>query len=393
YPLEQVRGNPSKPVQTRRQLATDPEMCMFALTMSTAESKNIKEAMADSAWINAMQEELHQFDRLQLWELVDKPFGKHVIKLKWLWKNKKDEEQNVIHNKARLVAKGYAQEEDGRKNDIFNSPLKEEVYVAQPDMFVNPDHQEKVYRLRKALYGLKHALRACYDELSQLLLSKGFTKGKINPTLFMIRYREDILLVQLYIDDIIFGSTNLKFSKRFEKLMHNRFEMSLMGEMKFFLGLQIHQSPRGIYINQAKYALEILKKHDIEKGQSIGTSMATKPKLDADLSGKLVDQTGYRSKIRSLMYLTSSRPDIVQAVCYCARYQARPTEKHLKEVKRIFRYLKGTIDMGLWYPKDSGFELITFLDADQAGCIDTRKSTSGGIQFLGDKLVSWMSKK
>ncbi|GJT72846.1 retrovirus-related pol polyprotein from transposon TNT 1-94 [Tanacetum coccineum] len=126
---------------------------------------------------------------------------------------------------------------------------------------------------------------------------------------------------------------------------------------------------------------------------SVGTPMATKPKLDADLCGKHIDQTDYHSKIWSLIYLTSSRPDIVQAVCYCARYQARPTEKHLKEVKRIFRYLKGTINMGLWYQKDSGFELTAFLDADHVGCLDTRKSTYGGIQFLGDKLVSWMSKK
>ncbi|GJW66482.1 retrovirus-related pol polyprotein from transposon TNT 1-94 [Tanacetum coccineum] len=279
------------------------------------------------------------------------------------------------------------------KTAFLNGPLKEEVYVAQPDGFVDPDHPEKVYCLRKALYGLKQASRAWYDELSKFLISKGFTKGIIDPTLFTIKYGEDILLVQIYVDDIIFGSTNPKFSKRFEKLMHSRFEMSLMGEMKFFLGLQIHQSPRGIFINQAKYTLEILKKHDMEKGQSIGTPMATKPKLDADLSGEPVDQTDYHSKIGSLMYLTSSRPDIVQAVCYCARYQARPTEKHLKEVKRIFRYLRGTINMGLWYPKGSGFELTAFLDADHAGCVDTRKSTSRGIQLLGDKLVRWMSKK
>ncbi|GJW06136.1 retrovirus-related pol polyprotein from transposon TNT 1-94 [Tanacetum coccineum] len=208
HPLTQVRGDPSKPVQTRRQLATDPEMCMFALTVSTAEPKNIKDAMADSAWIEAMQEELHQFDRLQVWELVDKPFGKNVIKLKWLWKNKKDEDQTVIHNKARLVAKGYAQEEGidfeesfapvarleavrifvayaahksfpiyqmDVKTAFLNGPLKEEVYVAQPDGFVDPDHPEKVYRLRKALYGLKQAPRAWYDELSKFLISKGFT--------------------------------------------------------------------------------------------------------------------------------------------------------------------------------------------------------------------------
>ncbi|GJX65924.1 retrovirus-related pol polyprotein from transposon TNT 1-94 [Tanacetum coccineum] len=302
-----------------------------------------REVMADSAWIEAMQEELHQFDRLQVWELVDKPFGKN----------------------ARLVAKGYAREEGidfkesfalvaclkvvrifvayaahksfpiyqmDIKTAILNGPLKEEVYVAQPEGFIDPDHPEKVYRLRKALYGLKQALRAWYDELSNFLMSKGFTKGTINPTLFTIRYGEDILLVQIY----------------------------------------------------AKYALEILKKHGIEKGQSIGTPMAMKPKLDADLSGKLIDQTDYHSKIGSLMYLTSSRPYIVQAVCYCARYQARPTEKHLKEVKRIFRYLRGTINK-IMLPKDSGFELTAFSEADHAGCIDTRKSTSGGIQFLDDK--------
>nr|GFA05524.1 retrovirus-related Pol polyprotein from transposon TNT 1-94 [Tanacetum cinerariifolium] len=169
--------------------------------------------------------------------------------------------------------------------------------------------------------------------------------------------------------------------------------MSLMGEMKFFLGLQIHQSPRGIFINQAKYTLEILYKHGMDKGQCIGTPMATKPKLDADLSGNPVDQIDYHSKIGSLMYLTSSRPDIMQAVCFCARYRSRPTEKHLKEVKMIFRYLRGTVNMGLLYPKGSSFELTAFSDADHAGCIDSRKSTCGGIKFLSDKLVSWMSKK
>nr|GFC44405.1 hypothetical protein [Tanacetum cinerariifolium] len=239
----------------------------------------------------------------------------------------------------------------------------------------------------------KQAPSAWYDELSKFLTSKGFTKGTIDPTQFTIRYGEDILLVQIYVDDIIFGSTNPKYTKRFEKLMHSRFEMSLMEEMKFFLGLQIHQSPCGIFINQAKYTLEILHKHGMDKDQSIGISMATKTKLDADLSGNPIDQTDYRSKIGSLMYLTSSRPDIVQAVCFCARYQSRPTEKHLKEVKRIFRYLRGTVNMGLWYPKGSSFEQTAFSDDDHAGCIDSRKSIYGGIQFLGDKLVSWMSKK
>nr|GFA24405.1 retrovirus-related Pol polyprotein from transposon TNT 1-94 [Tanacetum cinerariifolium] len=271
------------------------------------------------------------------------------------------------------------------KTTFLYSPLKEEVYVNQLDGFVDPYHPDKVYRLKKALYGLKQAPRAWYVELSKFLLSKGFTKGSIDPTLFITKHIGDILLVQIYADDIIFGSTNPNLSKRFEKLMHCKFEMSMMGELKLFLGIQIHQSPCGIFINQAKYAQEILKKLGMASCDSIGTPMATKH-LDADLSGTLVDQTKYHSKVRALMNLTSSRPDIMHATYYCARYQAQPTEKHLTAVKQIFRYLKDTIHMGLWHPKDT--------DSDHAGCLDSRKSTPGGIQFLGgDKLVSWSLKK
>ncbi|GKE41510.1 retrovirus-related pol polyprotein from transposon TNT 1-94, partial [Tanacetum coccineum] len=252
------------------------------------------------------------------------------------------------------------------KTAFLNGPLKEEVYVNQPDGFIDPHHPDKVYHLKKALYGLNQAPRTWYDELSNFLLSKGFSKGSIDPTLFITKHGEDILLVQIYVDDIIFGSTNTKLSKRFEKLMHNKFEMSMMGELKFFLGIQIHQSPRGIFINQAKYAQEILIKHGMTSCDSTGTPMATKH-LDADVSGTPVNQTKYRM---------------------------RPTEKHLTAVKWIFWYLKNTINMGLWYPKDISFELTAFSDSDHAGCLDSRKSTSGGIQFLGgDKLVRWSSKK
>nr|GEV03623.1 hypothetical protein [Tanacetum cinerariifolium] len=312
-------------------------------------STNVQSTSTPSTYTNVHVEENNndqaEGEQLQDDEFTNpffnKPFGKSIIRLKWLWKNKKDEDHTVIRNKARLVAKGYAQEEGidfeesfapiarleavwiliayathksfpiyqmDVKTEFLNGPLKEEVYVAQPDEFVDPDHLEKVYHLRKALYGLKQAPRAWYDELSKFLTSKGFTKG-----------------------------------------------------------LQIHQSPSGIFINQAKYTLEILHKHGMDKGQTIGKPMATKPKLDADLSGNPVDQTDYRSKIESLMYLTSSRLDIVQAVCFCARYQSQPTKKHLKEVKRIFRYLRGTVNMGLWYPKDSSFELTAFSDADHVG--------------------------
>nr|GEY57798.1 hypothetical protein [Tanacetum cinerariifolium] len=286
--------------------------------------------------------------------------------MKWFWKNKRDEENTLIRNKSRLVSKGYAQKEGVDFEESF----------------------APVARLEVALYGLKQAPRAWYDELSNFLVSKGFSKGSIDPTLFITKHEEDILLVQIYVDDIIFGSTNPKLSKQFEKLMHNKFEMSMMGDLKFFLRIKIHQSPRGIFINQAKYAQEILIEHGMTSCDSIGTPMATKH-LDADLGGTPVDQTKYQSMVGTLMYLTASRPDIVHATYYCARYQAKPTEKHLTAVKRIFRYLKDTIHMGLWYSKDTGFELTSFSDSNHAGCLDSRKSTSGGIQFLGgDKLVS-----
>ncbi|GJR14009.1 hypothetical protein Tco_0796661 [Tanacetum coccineum] len=168
--------------------------------------------------------------------------------------------------------------------------------------------------------------------------------------------------------------------------------MSMMGELKFFLGLQVHQSPRGIFISQLQYAIELLKKHGLDECVSMSTPMATE-RLDADLQGTPTNQMTYRRMIGGLMYLTASRPDITYATFVCAHYQACLTVKHLKEVKRIFRCLRQSYNMGLWYPKDSIFELIAYSDADHAGCKDDCKNTSGGLQFLGEKIMSWSSKK
>ncbi|GJY87549.1 putative ribonuclease H-like domain-containing protein [Tanacetum coccineum] len=397
HPLEQVIGEPSRPVLTRNQLRSDGDMCMYALTVSTVEPKNVKEAMTDPAWIESMQEELLQFKRLDVWVLVPLPDNIKPLTLKWLFKNKHDEENTVIRNKSRLVVRGYRQEEGidfeesfalvarmeairiflayaahksfivfqmDVKTAFLHGTLKEDVYVCQPEGFIDADHPSHVYKLKKALYGLKQAPRAWYDELSTFLLQNHFFKGTIDPTLFIRRFDDDILVVQVYVDDIIFGSTHPRYTQLFSDLMKSRFEMSMMGEMTFFLACD-----------------------------PVGTPMEIKDKLDLDQNGSPVDATKYRSMIGALMYLTSSRPDIVHATCLCARYQAKPTEKHLKEVKRIFRYLRGTVNTGLWYTKDSGIELTGFSDADYAGCKDTFKSTSGGAQFLGEKLVSWSSKK
>nr|GEY08042.1 hypothetical protein [Tanacetum cinerariifolium] len=217
--------------------------------------------------------------------------------------------------------KGFTVYQMDVKIAFLHGSLKEDVYVCQPKGFIDTDHPSHVYKLKKPL-----------------------------------RFDDDILVVQVYVDDIIFGSTNPRYATLFSDLMKSHFEMSMMGEMTFFLGLHVNQSPND--------------------------------KLDLDQIGTPVDATKYHSMIGALMYLTSSRPDIVHATCICAIYQAQPTKKHLKEVKRIFRYIRGTINMGLWYTKDSGFELTGFSDADYARCKDTFKSTFGGAQFLGKKLMS-----
>ncbi|GKE97862.1 retrovirus-related pol polyprotein from transposon TNT 1-94, partial [Tanacetum coccineum] len=232
----------------------------------------------------------------------------------------------------------------------------------QPKLFIDADHPSHVYKLKLVPYGLKQVPRAWYDELSKFLLQNHFNKGTIDSALFIRRFENDILVVHVYVDDIIFGSTNPRYTQLFVDLMKSRFEVSMIGEMTFFLGLQVNQSPRGIFINQSNYVLEILKKYGMETFDPIGTPMEIKDKLDLDKNGTLVDATKYQSMIGALMYLTSSRPDIVHATCLCAR-------------------------------KDSGFELTRFLDADYARCQDSFKSTSGGTQFLGEKLVSWSSKK
>ncbi|RVW29642.1 Retrovirus-related Pol polyprotein from transposon RE1 [Vitis vinifera] len=202
-----------------------------------------------------------------------------------------------------------------------------------------------------------------------------------------------MLLVQIYVDDIIFGATNDSLCEDFSKCMHSEFEMSMMGELNFFLGLQIKQLKEGTFINQAKYIKDLLKRFNMEEAKVMKTPMSSSIKLDMDEKGKSIDSTMYRGMIGSLLYLTASRPDIMYSVCLCARFQSCPKESHLSAVKRILRYLKGTMNIGLWYPKGDNFELIGFSDADFAGCRVERKSTSGTCHFLGHSLVSWHSKK
>ncbi|KAK6160510.1 hypothetical protein DH2020_003891 [Rehmannia glutinosa] len=282
------------------------------------------------------------------------------------------------------------------KSAFLNGLLEEEVYVEQPPGFEQKTLGDKVYKLKKALYGLKQAPRAWYDTLSQFLTDNGFTKGKVDRTLFRIQDGESILLVQIYVDDIIFGSTNKELCDKFSNLMQGKFEMNMMGELTFFLGLQVKQLKDGTFIYQTKYTKYLMKKFGMEEKSSMKIPMNTSVKMDMDADGKPVDQTRYRALIGSLLYITASRPDITFVVGVCARFQSAPKESHMTQTKRILRYLKGCQEVGLWYPKypkKGGFKLIGYSDSDYVGCRVDRKSTSGTCQMLGNRLISWFSKK
>ncbi|GKA95541.1 putative ribonuclease H-like domain-containing protein [Tanacetum coccineum] len=279
------------------------------------------------------------------------------------------------------------------KSAFLYGTIEEEVYVCQPLGFEDPDYPDKVYKVVKALYGLHQAPRAWYGTLAKYLLDNGFQRGKIDQTLFIKKQKGDILLVQVYVDDIIFGSTNKELCTEFEKLMHDKFQMSSMGELNFFLGLQVKQREDGIFISQDKYVAEILRKFGFTDVRTASTPMDTEKPLLKDSDGDDVDVHLYRSMIGSLMYLTSSRPDIMFAVCACARFQVTPKVSHSHAVKRIFRYLKGQPKLGLWYPRNSPFDLVAYSDSDYAGASLDRKSTIGGCQFLGCRLISWQCKK
>ncbi|GJU75560.1 putative ribonuclease H-like domain-containing protein [Tanacetum coccineum] len=335
---------------------------------------SIAKALSDSSWVEAMQEELLQFKLQQVWILVDIPNGKKAIRTKWGHRQEEGiDYEEVFAPMARIEAirlflayasfMGFLVYQMDVKSAFLYGTIKEEVYVTQPLGFKDPDHPDKVYKRQ---------------DRSNIIYQEA--KG-------------DILLVQVYVDDIIFGSTNKELCTGFEKLIKDRFQMSSMGELTFFLGLQVQHKEDGIFISQDKYVAEILKKFNYSDVKSASTPVDLEKPLVKDGDADDVDVHLYRSMIGSLMYLTASRPDIMFAVCACARFQVTPKTSHLLAVKRIFRYLKGKPTLGLWYSKDSPFELVAYTDSDYTGSTQDRKSTTGGCQFLGNKLISWQCKK
>jgi hypothetical protein len=269
------------------------------------------------------------------------------------------------------------------KSAFLNGPLQERVYVEQPPGFEDPRKPNHVYLLHKVLYGLKQAPRAWYDCLKDFLIKNGFTIGKDDSTLFTRKVDNELFVCQIYVDDIIFGSTNEKFCEEFSKVMTNRFEMSMMFELKYFLGFQVKQLKEGTFLCQTKYTQDMLKKFGMEKTKHAKTLMSSNGHLDLNEEGKSVDQKLYRSMIGSLLYLCASRPDIMLSVCMCARFQANPKDCHLVVVKRILRYLVHTQNLRLWYPKGSLFDLLGYSESNYAGCKVDQKTLLGLAISLG----------
>ncbi|GJX39189.1 putative ribonuclease H-like domain-containing protein [Tanacetum coccineum] len=317
HPKDQIIGDINSAIQTRRMINFFKENAM------------VIQALIDPSWIEAMQEELLQFKLQKVWTLVDLPKGKRAIGTKWVYRNKKDERGIIVRNKARLVAQGYTQEEGIDYNEVFAPVARIE------------------------------AIRAWYETLSTYLLENGFRRGTIDKTLFIKKDRGDILLVQVYVDDIIFWSTKKSLWDEFKQMMYKKFQMSSMGELTFFLGLQVQKKKDGIFISQDKYVVDILKKFDFITVKTASTLTETNKALIKDEEAENVT----------------------------------PKTSHLHAMKKIFRYLKGQPKLGLWYPRDSLFDLEAFSDSDYARASLDRKSTTEGCQFLGKRLISWQCKK
>ena len=411
-----------EPVRGTRSLSDIYQRCNVAII----EPAGYEEAAANQNWMAAMKEELKMIEKNQTWMLVDRPTHKKAIGVKWIYRTKLNPDGSVNKHKARLVVKGYAQlfgvdfsetfapvarldtirmllalaaqkgwhiHQMDVKSAFLNGYLEEEIFVEQPEGFVVQGKEEKVYLLKKALYGLKQAPRAWYSRIDAHLLNLGFTKSLSEFTLYLRKVDDEILVVSLYVDDLLVTGSSMEQIDAFKREMKDVFEMSDLGKMTFFLGMEVKQKQNEIFICQHKYAKEILKKFNMEECKPKATPMNQKEKFCKEDGAAKVDERLYRTLIGCLMYLTATRPDIMNAVSILSRYMHSASEIHFQAAKRIVRYIKGTIDYGLRFCQVKSFTLHGYSDSDWAGCVDDMRSTSGYCFSFGSAIFSWCSKK
>ncbi|KAM0961159.1 hypothetical protein ACFX13_020902 [Malus domestica] len=385
-----------------------------------------EDAKQDVSWLKAMEDEMFMIEKNGTWMLVDRPTEKPVIGVKWVYKTKLNLDGSVLKNKARLVAKGYAQKPGLDYNETYapvarldtirtlialaahkswklyqldvksaflNGVLQEEVYVEQPEGFVVKGKEEKVYKLPKALYGLKQAPRAWYGEIDNYFTQCDFEKSLSEPTLYIKARGEDVLIVSIYVDDIVYTGNCKTMLEKFKEDMKMKYEMTDLGLLHHFLGMGVIQTDSSIFIHQKKYASSLLSKFGLNECKSVITPLVATEKLTKDDGSGAVSEELYRSIVGSLLYLTATRLDIMYASSLLARFIHCPTSKHFGTAKRVLRYIKGTIDYGLEYTKGKKAMLIGYCDSDWGGSSDDSKSTSGYAFSFGSGVFSWASVK
>ncbi|KAL8104868.1 hypothetical protein AgCh_028873 [Apium graveolens] len=409
---------------TTRRILED-EFVDFAL-YANADPVAFDDAAKENKWRQAMDQEIEAIERNQTWELVEAPKEKKPIGVKWVYKTKLNAQGEVEKHKARLVVKGYKQKYGVDYKEVFapvarletirlilslaaqnkwkvhqmdvksaflNGELQEEVYIDQPPGYVKKNEENKVYRLKKALYGLKQAPRAWYSRIDEYFVKMGFKRCPFEHTLYIKENKGKILIIGLYVDDLIFTGNNDDDIEEFKNNMMQEFEMTDLGLLHYFLGIEVKQDENGIFISQEKYARDLMKKFRMEDAKPSSTPVEVGLKLSMNDDSKFVDPTLYRSLVGSLMYLTATRPDITYGVSLISRFMEQPKKTHWEAGKRILRYVRGTLGDGIYYQKGNDTKVIGYCDSDWAGSIDDSKSTSGNVFFTGSSAITWMSKK
>ncbi|GKC00221.1 retrovirus-related pol polyprotein from transposon TNT 1-94 [Tanacetum coccineum] len=385
-----------------------------------------EDAVKDDKLRKAMDLEIQAIEKNQTWRLVDLPKGTKCIGVKWVFKTKLNEKGEVEKHKARLVVRGYGQEfrvdyeevyapvaridtirlmialaaqkgwtiyQMDVKSAFLYGTLEEDVYVQQPQGYVVKNNEHKVYKLQKALYGLKQAPRAWFSRIEAYFVKEGFTRSSSEHTLF-IKTTSDgkLLFVNIYVDDLLCTGNDERMLDEFKCSMKGEFEMTDMGKMRYFLGIEVFQSQAGIHVSQQKYAVEILARFNMLDCNAVVNPIVPGCKLKME-EGEPMNETLFKSLVGSLMYITTTRPDIQFVVSYISRFVSKPTEVHFAAAKRVLRYLQGTLDYGIWYKRGGTGRMEVFTDSDFAGDHNDRKSTSGYLVLWDEAAVSWSSKK
>lgn len=436
---DENQGDVSKtsdtPVLKERSLADVYERC----NLVHAEPTNYNEAAEKSEWVEAMKAEIDAIERNKTWELVDLPKSKKAIGVKWVFRTKFNPDGSIFKHKARLVVKGFSQVAGVDYGDTFapvarhdtirlllalagqkgwevyhldvksaflNGILVEEIYVKQPEGFEVVGQEHKVYKLYKALYGLKQAPKAWYSRIDSHLIKLGFRRSENEVTLYTKQDEDGLqLVVSLYVDDMLVTGSNTKMINTFKMEMQDVFEMSDLGTMNYFLGMEIKQCSSGIFISQKKYAIDILKRFKLDSCKEVATPLVQNEKISKDDGEKLEDSSAFRSLVGSLLYLTATRPDLMFSANLLSRFMSSPSNVHMGIAKRVLRYIRGTSNLGIWYLKTGGVKLdgyhvdITgvklegYADSDWAGSVDDMKSTSGYVFTIGSGVICWNARK